>query len=94
MRGADRPVDHRHRQMPEEIDDPRMRPLVARRDELVQQRLDLGPHALQGAHGGEQRAKGRAHAMASQWWAMPGNAVPIRKPRGPRQAAVAHRYDA
>ncbi len=46
-------VDQAHRQMPDEIDDPRMRPLMGRRDELVQQALDLGPDALKGARRGE-----------------------------------------
>ena len=48
-------VDHRDRQMPQEVDHARMPALVARRQQLVQQPLDLGPHALQGAHRGEQR---------------------------------------
>ena len=51
----DRPVDDAHGKMPNEIDDARMRPLVPRRHELVQEPLDLGPHALQRAHRGEER---------------------------------------
>ena len=44
-----RPVDHSLRQVPEEIDDPGMRRLVARRHELVQQPLDAQPNALEAA---------------------------------------------
>ncbi len=47
-------VDDSDRQMPQQIDDPRMRPLMARRDQRVQQPLDLGPDALERADGGEQ----------------------------------------
>jgi hypothetical protein len=52
---ADGAVDHRDRQMPEKIDHPRMRARMARGEKLVQQRLDLGPHALERAHGREER---------------------------------------
>ena len=43
--------------MPKQIDDARMRPLVPRRDELVQKPLDLRPHALERAHRGEERGE-------------------------------------
>jgi hypothetical protein len=52
---GDGAVDNAGRQMPQEIDDARVRPLMTRGDEIVQDPLDLGTHPLQGADRGEQR---------------------------------------
>ena len=49
-----RTVDDPDREVPQQIDDARMRPLMARRGQFVQQPLDLGAHALERADGGEQ----------------------------------------
>ncbi len=49
-----RTVDDPGGEVPHQIDDARMRPLMARRGQFVQQPLDLGPHALERADGGKQ----------------------------------------
>ena len=58
----DLPVDQPLRQMPEQVDHPRMRVGVARRHELVQQALDARAHAFKASGRREQGGKeGRAH---------------------------------
>ena len=52
--GGQRPVDDTHRQVPKEIDDPRLRLLMARGHERVQQAFDPGPHAAKAPGRGEQ----------------------------------------
>jgi hypothetical protein len=51
---GDGAVDQADRQVPKEIDDARMCRWLARSEELVEQPLDLGPHALERADGGEE----------------------------------------
>ena len=48
-------VDDADGKLPKKIDDAGMRPLGARRNELVQHPLDLGSHPRQGAHRREER---------------------------------------
>jgi hypothetical protein len=47
-------VDDAGRDMPQQIDDAGVRALVARRDQLIERTLDLGPYALERADGREQ----------------------------------------